>query len=133
MKIFDESFELARVLDLRAVQHRVSIANIANEETPGYRAKELHFKDALAAARQDAKGVIMNITNARHLMLPIVTTKERIAEVPAADLPLDANSVNLELEMAKLSDNAMQYRAIAEVLRKEFAHILSAINGRDQP
>ncbi|OQW36152.1 MAG: hypothetical protein A4E19_00385 [Nitrospira sp. SG-bin1] len=132
MKIFDESFELARVLDLRAVQHRVSIANIANEETPGYRAKELHFKDALAAARQDAKGVIMHITNARHLMLPIVTTEERIAEVPAADLPLDANSVNLELEMAKLSDNAMQYRAIAEVLRKELAHILSAINGRDQ-
>ncbi|HMS84296.1 MAG TPA: flagellar basal body rod protein FlgB [Nitrospira sp.] len=127
MKIFDESFELARVLDLRSVQHRVSIANIANEETPGYRAKELHFKDALAAARQDAMGVIMHTTNARHLMLPIVTTEERIAEVPAADLPLDANSVNLELEMAKLSENAMQYKAIAEILRKEFGHILSAI------
>ena len=84
MNIFDESFELARVLDLRMVQHRVSIANIANEETPGYRAKELHFKDALAAARQDAKGVIMHITNARHLMLPIVTTDGRIASLTAA-------------------------------------------------
>lgn len=127
MNIFDESFELARVLDLRAGQHRVIITNIANEETPGYRAKEIHFKDALAAARQDAKGVTMHITNARHLMLPIGTMEGRIAEVPVADLPLDANSVNMELEMAKLSDNAMQYKAIAEVLRKEFGHILSAI------
>ncbi len=128
MNIFDESFDLAqRVLDLRAIQHRVSISNIANEETPGYRAKELHFKDALAAARQDAKGVTMHITNARHLMLPIMTMDGRISEVPAADLPLDANSVNLELEMAKLSDNAMQYKAVAELLRREFEHLLSAI------
>lgn len=132
MDIFDESFELARKLDLRMVQHRVIVSNIANEETPGYRAKELHFKDALAAARQDAKGVTMHITNARHLMVPIVAMDGQIAEVPVADLPLDTNSVNLELEMAKLSDNATQYKAIAEILRKEFRHILSAIQGRDQ-
>jgi flagellar basal-body rod protein FlgB len=132
MNIFDEFSELARNLDLRVVQHRVLISNIANEETPGYRAKMLHFKDALAAARQDAKDVTMHITNVRHLMLPIATMDGRIAEMPVADLPLDANSVNMEVEMAKLSDNAMQYKAIAEILRKEFGHILSAIQGRDQ-
>lgn len=127
MNIFDESFELARVLDLRDARHRVIIANLANEETPGFRAKELHFKDALAAASESAKGVTINKTNDRHLVNTVETVKGRLAEVPAGDLPLDANSVNLELEMAKLSDNTMQYKAIAEVLRKEFGHILSAI------
>ena len=91
-----------RVLDVRAAQHRVILSNIANEETPGYRAKEIHFTDPLAAARHDTKALTMHITNTRHLMLPS-TTKQlagRIAEVSVADLPLDANSVNFELEMA---------------------------------
>jgi flagellar basal-body rod protein FlgB len=47
--------------------------------------------------------------------------------VPAGDLPLDANSVNLELEMAKLSENAMQYNAAATILAKKFQGLLSAI------
>lgn len=127
MSIFDESFALARVLDLRNARHRVIIANVANEETPGYRAKELHFKDALAAASENAQGVTLNKTNDRHLVSTVETVQGRIAEVPASDLPLDANSVNLELEMAKLSDNTMQYKAVAEILRREFEHILSAI------
>jgi flagellar basal-body rod protein FlgB len=51
----------------------------------------------------------------------------KLSEVPAGDLPLDANSVNLELEMAKLSENAMQYNAAATILAKKFNGLLSAI------
>ena len=119
MKIFGSVELMGAVLDLRAAQHRVISSNIANEETPGYRAKEIHFKDTLAAVRQDAKSVTMHRTNDRHLMLPSMTTQVpgRITEAPVADLPLDANSVNLELEMAKLSDNAMQYKEGASEIR----------------
>jgi flagellar basal-body rod protein FlgB len=129
MNIFRAVERMGAVLDLRAAQHRVISSNIANEETPGYRAKEVNFKDTLAAVRQDAKSVTMHITNNRHLMLPSITTQVsgRIAEVPAADLPLDANSVNLDLEMAKLSDNAMQYNATAELLARRFRGLLRVI------
>jgi flagellar basal-body rod protein FlgB len=51
----------------------------------------------------------------------------KLSEVPAGDLPLDANSVNLELEMAKLSDNVMQYNAAATILAKKFQGLLSVI------
>ncbi|MBH0195318.1 MAG: hypothetical protein HP494_06885, partial [Nitrospira sp.] len=51
----------------------------------------------------------------------------KLNEVPAGDLPLDANSVNLELEMAKLSDNAMQYNTAATILAKKFHGLLNAI------
>lgn len=128
MKIFDESIELAkRVLDLRALQNRVIATNLANEETPGFRANEVHFKDALAAVRHDASSVSMHVTDNRHLLPTMKTLGGRIAETPAGDLPLDANSVNLELEMAKLSDNAMQYNATAQILTKEYRHLLEAI------
>ena len=129
MNIFRSVERMGAVLDVRAAQNRVISSNIANEDTPGYRAKEIHFKDTLAAVRQDAKSVTMHITNDRHLMLPSMTTQvpRRIAEVPVGDLPLDANSVNIELEMAKLSDNAMQYNAIAELLAKRFRGLLNVI------
>ena len=130
MNIFRSVERMGAVLDVRAAQNRVISSNIANEDTPGYRAKEIHFfKDTLAAVRQDAKSVTMHITNDRHLMLPSMTTQVpgRIAEVPAADLPLDANLVNLDLEMAKLSDNAMQYKAIAELLARRFRGLPNVI------
>jgi len=80
MNIFRAVELMGAVLDLRTAQHRVISSNIANEETPGYRAKEI-----------------------------------------------DANSVNLELEMAKLSDNAMQYKAIAELLARRFRGLINVI------
>ena len=51
----------------------------------------------------------------------------KLGEVPAGDIPLDANSVNLELEMAKLSENVMQYNAAATILAKKFNGLLNAI------
>jgi flagellar basal-body rod protein FlgB len=51
----------------------------------------------------------------------------KLGPVPAGDLPLDANSVNIELEMAKMSDNAMQYNAAADLLARKFRGLLNAI------
>ena len=51
----------------------------------------------------------------------------RITEVPAVDLPLDANSVSLDTEMAKLSDNAMHYNTAATVTSMRIRQLLSAI------
>ena len=51
----------------------------------------------------------------------------RLEEVPAGDLPLDANTVNLELELAKMSDNAMQYNTTATMMAMRLRQLLSAI------
>jgi flagellar basal-body rod protein FlgB len=75
--------------------------------------------------------VVLAATHARHFGLSggqgfgAVTGK--LSEVPAGDLPLDDNSVNLELEMAKLSDNVMQYNAAATILAGKFHALLNAV------
>jgi flagellar basal-body rod protein FlgB len=51
----------------------------------------------------------------------------RVEEVPAGDVPLDANTVNLELEMAKMSDNAMHYNTGATIMAMKLRGILNAI------
>lgn len=132
MTIFDRTMQLLqRSLDLRSAQQRVIASNLANEETPGYRAFELNFQDQLRAAHKGRLPVSLAVTQSRHIGphgpqgLQAVTG--RLREVPAGDLPLDANSVNLELEMAKLSDNAMQYNAAASITAIRFRQLLSAI------
>lgn len=119
---------LGQVLDIRAAQHRVIVANIANEDTPGFRAHELRFSDALAAARNPSP-VTVQATHQSHIS-PASTSLENLIHPVASDnLPLDANSVNIDLELAKLSNNAMQYNTAAVLIAKEYKELLEAIRG----
>ena len=132
MTIFDRTMRLLqRSLDLRSARQRVIASNLANEETPGYRASELTFVDQLQSAHKGRLPIVMTATQSRHFGVHgpqgVQAVTGKLGEVPAGDLPLDANSVNLELEMAKLSENAMQYNAAATILAKRFNGLLSAI------
>ena len=132
MRIFDQTIQLLeRTLDLRSARQRVIASNLANEETPGYRASELNFMDQLRSAQQGRLPVVLAATQPRHFGLHgpqgVQAIAGKLNEVPAGDLPLDANSVNLELEMAKLSDNAMQYNTAATIIAKKFQGLLNVI------
>lgn len=119
---------LERALDVRAARQQVIASNIANEETPGYRAKELNFKEALAAASHASGPMKVQVTHPHHLIsAPLSAGLRKISEIPVSDLPVDGNSVNLDVEMAKLSDNAMHYNTVAEVVRREFQELRNAI------
>ncbi len=132
MTIFDRTMRLLeRTLDLRSARQRVIASNLANEETPGYRASELNFMDQLHSAHKGRPPIVLAATQSRHFGLHgpqgVQTVTGKLSEVPAGDLPLDANSVNLELEMAKLSENVMQYNAATTILAARFRGLLSAI------
>ena len=132
MDIFGGTMKVVeRVLDLRATRQQVIDSNIANEETPGYRAKDLRFQEALMAASNRPSHVSLTLTHAHHLNTADIRTSlaQQIVEIPSGDLPLDANTVNLELEMAKLSDNAVQYNTAAQIIAGEFRGLLSVIRG----
>lgn len=129
MTIFDRTIGLLeRAMDVRGARQRVIASNIANEETPGYRAKDLQFKDALSHA-SGTRAVQIHVTHRGHIVSGGGTLQAsgRVTEIPAVDLPLDANSVSLDTEMAKLSDNAMHYNTAATVTSMRLRQLLSAI------
>ena len=65
MTIFDRTMQLLhRTLDLREARQRVIASNIANEETPGYRAADLNFQDSLQAAQRGKGLVTLSVTQA---------------------------------------------------------------------
>jgi flagellar basal-body rod protein FlgB len=131
MTIFDKTMRLLeKTLDLRSARQRIIASNIANEETPRYRASDLNFTEALASATRGRPPVALSATHQAHFGVngdAIQRVVGRVEEVPAADLPLDANTVNLELEMAKMSDNAMHYNTTATIMAMRLRGILSAI------
>ncbi|MFO0775871.1 MAG: flagellar basal body rod protein FlgB [Nitrospiraceae bacterium] len=131
MKIFDGTMRLLeRTLDMRSARHQVIASNVANEETPHFRAKDMEFQDALAAAHNNTPGVTLVATHARHVGVggdAVGRVTAKVSEMPAPDVPLDANTVNLEFEMAKLSDNAMHYNTAASVVAKKFQSLITAI------
>lgn len=132
MNIIDNTMQLLhRTLDLRSARQRVISSNLANEETPGYRASDLQFVEQLQSAHKGRFPLTLAVTQGQHIgpraAQGYQTVSGKLAEVPAGDLPLDANSVNLELEMAKLSDNAMHYNAAASITAMRFHQLLNAI------
>ncbi len=131
MTIFDKTMQLLeRSLDLRGARQQVIAANIANEETPKYRATDLNFGQALASAQRGKLPITLVSTNQNHIGPKGTGYQQvvgRIEDVPAGDLPLDANSVNIELEMAKMSDNAQQYNTAATIISMRFRQLITAI------
>ena len=131
MTIFDRTMQLLhRTLDLRQARQRVIASNIANEETPGYRATDLNFQDSMQAAQRGRGLVTLAVTQGRHIGLrgsPVQQVMGKLGAVPTGDVPLDANSVNIELEMAKMSDNAMQYNSAASIMAIRYRHLMGAI------
>ncbi len=118
---------LERTLDVRAARHEVISSNIANEETPGYRARDVDFEKELKSSmnRSSLRPVV---THAGHISgsLPL-SSDVRIVVSDDRKAGLDGNTVSLEKEMVKVTENTMMYRTAVSMLSKKFQIIRDAI------
>jgi flagellar basal-body rod protein FlgB len=131
MRIFDRTMGvIERTLDLRAARNRVIAANIANEETPGYRPKEFRFLEALGSAVRGRNESAIRVTHALHIG-PRGDAVSRVAgkteDMTTNEFGLDQNGVNLDMELAKLSDNALHFNTAASIINLRFRQLLSAV------
>ncbi|MBA4397633.1 MAG: flagellar basal body rod protein FlgB [Syntrophus sp. (in: bacteria)] len=114
-KLFNQMINnLAGMIDVRAQQHRVILSNVANLDTPGFKASELNFDNEL----RSAKNVGMARTNPRHL-----TGKKESAGSVSYDIKESNDPVKLDTEMAKLSENQLLYNATVDILARKFRGI----------
>lgn len=107
------------VLDLRERQHALSASNLANVDTPGYRAKYLDFGRMLPSV---VKGDLQ------------VSEDEVIAHVEEYEPPgwsVDRSSVMPEREIPRMKNNMVMYSALTRGLSKRLALLkYAAGNGR---
>lgn len=108
---------LTRFMDVAALRHQVVANNIANVNTPEFKALIVDFENAAEQAMKshgsDLKGV----------------TAEVRAD-PNAPVRRDGNSVDVDQEMARLHKNNIMFRTYAQVLATQVNMMRSAIAGR---
>ncbi len=120
-----------QALSLRAHRAEILAANMANADTPNYKAKDIDFKAALDQARdQSSSGSsVLARTHATHLPsgLDLVSgsVKYRVPEQSS----LDGNTVDTETEQVEFTRNAIQYQATLTFLNGRIKGLMTAIRG----
>ena len=116
---------LSAALDLYQARHQVLAENIANSETPGYRARDLDFADELAAALTPADPASPGDAASVAPTVPHVTpTIDRKATIKP-----DGNSVALDTQMGRLSENAFKIQALTQILSSRYQGLKRVIDG----
>jgi flagellar basal-body rod protein FlgB len=119
-------------LRLRSERQQVLASNIANADTPGYKAQDFDFAGSLSAALSGAapQSPALAATAAGHIAparssLPPPTLQYRTPSQSS----VDGNSVEMDTERANFADNAVRYEASLRLLNGQIKSILSAITG----
>ena len=118
-------------LGLRSERQQVLAANIANADTPGYKAADFDFGRALAGAigagGRAAAGLAA--TNPGHLAPRPIGAAQSIQYRTPTQSSVDGNSVEMDAERAHFADNAIRYEASLRFLNGQIKSIMSAITG----
>lgn len=129
--LFDKTTEaLGTSLDMRLLRQNVTSANIANAETPGYKARKLDFEDALARAINLEGKNRVDTTHPEHVPVGLAKISRMRADVyenPDVDTANDGNTVDMEREMAVLAENSVLYRAAVQLINKKLAAMRYAV------
>lgn len=117
-----------RTLDVRGAIHGVVAANVANEETPGYRAMHLPFKEALDSAMNGTGPLTLFITHPNHSGGSNLDNPQFLRVMaPLGGSGMDGNTVNLEQQMTLMAENSLLYMAVGQFLTGQMNGWKSAI------
>jgi flagellar basal-body rod protein FlgB len=118
----------ADALKLRGQRTELLATNLANADTPGYKARDIDFREALANA-SNGGGTTLRTTSARHLSTAseagAAELKYRVPLAPS----LDGNTVDVQLEQAAFAENAVRFQATLTFLSARFRGLMTAITG----
>ena len=137
----------SKALVLRAERQRVIASNIANADTPGYVARDLNFKQALADMTQtshselSAAGVRLATSagtassHPQHLSLSLGGSSQMagantMAYAVQSQPSVDGNSVDMDRERANFVDNSVRYESTLRFINGSAKTLLSAIQGQ---
>ena len=130
---FDKAFGIHQyTIGARAARAEVLSANIANADTPGYKAKDLDFSAALQQAQSGIEsGFSLATSNERHISSTIssgLTSSIKYRNPDQADTG-DGNSVDVQRERSAFLENGLEYQASLEFLNSRISGLPKAIKG----
>jgi flagellar basal-body rod protein FlgB len=118
-----------QALALRAQRTELLSANIANADTPGYKARDIDFAAAMRSASGQQEAMLR--THERHMNAAgsTGTSPEPMYRMPSQP-SLDGNTVETQREHAEFMDNAIRYQASLNFLDGRIRSLRTAIRGQ---
>lgn len=127
---------LRNVANLRAYRQEVLASNIANADTPNYKARDFDFKAALANAQAGRSGFGIARTSPRHLGgLDLTGNGSAPAGVDVLyrsefQANVDGNTVNMDVERSAFAENSVQLESALTFIRGQLNKLQTAIQGQ---
>lgn len=133
MKIsFDNALGIhPKALEVRDRRTELIASNLANADTPDYKARDLDFRAILQGASNEGKSkqLPLKTTHPSHLTpKPPTPPTDALYRVPAQP-SLDGNTVESEMEHVRFGENALQYQASLNFIGGDFQGLRSALRG----
>jgi len=124
---FDKTMKaLNASIQMRQMRQNIINSNIANAETPNYRAKKLDFESALSSALHREDLGKMHVGHEAHFSMgqgAIGRLQADVYDNPEINYSNDGNTVDLEKEMANQLQNSILYDAATRLINKKLASL----------
>ena len=115
----------AQALGLRSHRMEVLSKNLANADTPNFKAQDVDFMKVLRSAKED----LINTTNKQHIeMLPPENANGLMYRIPF-NVAFDGNTVEMNVEQAKFGQSAADYQTTLNILENRVTGIRRALRG----
>jgi len=121
-------------LSLRSQRQTVIASNIANADTPGYKARDIDFSAALSSAMSNTNRDPLKTTAGKHYPAPPQDGKTLPDGTPLlyrgiVQGSVDGNTVDMDVERNQFADNALRYEAGVTLINSQIKGLLAAIQG----
>jgi len=132
MDVSDKTLQaLTTALNFREMRNELISTNIANANTPGFKAKKLDFEEALARALDVDGQMQMNVTDGKHHTVGnggFNNLDPEVYDNPNGVVSESGNTVDVEAEMATMAENKLMYDALVQLINKKMGIMKYALN-----
>ncbi len=129
MKIsFDNALGLhPQALQLRARRSEILASNLANADTPGYKARDFDIEKLLRDAGSDT--LPLKTTRSNHIREHTATGEGQMLYRIPQQASLDGNTVEAHIEQAKFTENILHYQASLRFINGKISGLMLALRG----
>lgn len=121
---------LQSALNLRSHRQQLLASNIANADTPNYKARDIDFSKELQRAQGVQAGNLnLSATSPGHMQAFAGTLNVQALYRATVQPSIDGNTVDMDVERAQFADNAIHYQFVLDRLSSKFKTMQSAIRG----
>ena len=118
---------LEKRLSYATLKNKTIAQNIANVDTPNYKAKDVSFKQMLSDASQQQ--ILANKTDVKHYDFSIKTATHGVYSYENFRARHNGNGVNMDAEQASLAENTIYYNALIDRVSSKLSGLNNVIKG----